>query len=70
MDMVYVDSSGIDQIGYDEYEREVHVIFRSGRHYAYADVTVEVWEQFRNAASKGSFLNQEFLAKGYGYREV
>jgi KTSC domain len=70
MDMVYVDSSTVDQIGYDEYEREVHVIFKSGRHYAYGDVTSDVWEQFRDSPSKGVFLNQEFIAKGYPYREL
>ena len=70
MDMIYVDSSNIDQIGYDVAASEVHVIFKSARHYIYSDVIPDVWEQFRNAESKGIFLNQEFKAKAYPCREV
>ncbi len=70
MDMLYVDSRTVDQIGFDEHEGEVHVIFKSGRHYIYSQVTLDVWEQFRDAPSQGIFLNQEFKAKGYPYRET
>lgn len=70
MDLIYVDSSNVDQIGYDEFEQEAHVIFKSARHYVYSEVTQEVWERFRDASSKGTFLNQEFKAKGYPCREV
>lgn len=70
MDLVYVDSSNVDQIGYEEYEGEAHVVFKSGRHYIYPEVTQEVWERFRDAPSKGRFVNEEFKAKGYPYREV
>ena len=70
MDMIYVDSSNVDQIGFDDYAGEVHVIFKGGRHYIYSDVSLEVWEQFRDAPSKGIFLNQEFKAKGYPCREI
>lgn len=69
MDLVYVDSSPIDQIGYDTDLREVHVIFKRGDHYVYLDCTEEVWEQFLNAASKGTFVNQEFRAKAYQFRK-
>jgi hypothetical protein len=70
MELIYVDSSNVDQIGYDEHEGEAHVIFKGGRQYIYSEVTQEVWEQFRDAPSKGTFLNEEFKAKGYPYREV
>lgn len=70
MDLIYVDSSTVDQIGFEEYEGEVHVIFKSGRHYIYSNVNLEVWEQFRDSPSKGIFLNKEFKAKGYPCREV
>jgi|HubBroStandDraft_2_1064218.scaffolds.fasta_scaffold508574_2 hypothetical protein len=70
MEMIYVDSSSIDQIGFDEYAGEVHVIFKTGRHYIYSDVTVEVWEKFRESPSKGIFLNVEFKAKSYPCREI
>ncbi|NGO50587.1 KTSC domain-containing protein [Allomesorhizobium camelthorni] len=70
MDLIYVDSSTVDQIGYDEYEGEAHVIFKTGRHYIYSEVTQEVWERFRDTSSKGRFLNEEFKAKGYPVRET
>lgn len=70
MDFIFVDSSNVDQIGYEEQECEVHVIFKSGRHYIYSDVNFDTWEQFRNSDSKGRFVNQEFKAKGYPCREV
>jgi hypothetical protein len=70
MDLIYVDSSNVDQIGYDEYEGEAHVIFKSGRHYIYSAVTQEVWQLFQDAPSKGRFVNEEFRAKGYQFREA
>lgn len=70
MEMEYVDSKNVDQIGYNEETGECHVIFKSGRHYIYSDVSEEVWSQFRSAESKGKFLNAEFKAKLYPYQEI
>lgn len=70
MDMIYVDSSNVDQIGFDADAGEAHVMFKGGRHYIYSEVSLEVWEQFRDSPSKGIFVNQEFKAKGYPCREV
>jgi hypothetical protein len=70
MDMIYVDSSNVDQIGYDDAASEVHVIFKNGGHYVYSDVTLDVWDRFRNAESKGIFLNEEFKAKAYPFRKI
>lgn len=68
--MAYVDSSNIDQIGYDETESEVHVIFKKSGYYVYSEVNPEVWESFRNADSKGVFLNEEFKKKAYPCRKL
>jgi hypothetical protein len=71
MDLIYVDSSNVDQIGYDEDAGEVHVIFkRGGRYYVYSGVYLEVWERFRDSSSKGIFVNEEFKAKQYPCREM
>lgn len=70
VEMTYVDSSNIDQIGYDETESEVHVIFKKSGCYVYSEVNPEVWESFRNADSKGTFLNEEFKKKAYPCRKV
>lgn len=68
MELIYVDSSNVDQIGFDEDNNEAHVIFRNGRHYIYSEVSIDTWEQFRDAPSKGAFVNQELKAKGYPCR--
>jgi hypothetical protein len=70
VDFIYVDSSSVDQIAYDEDQGEAHVIFKGGAHYIYSGVTQEVWDLFRDAGSKGTFVNQEFRAKGYDYRRA
>lgn len=70
VEMTYVDSSNIDQIGYDETESEVHVIFKKSGYYVYSEVNPEVWESFRNADSKGVFLNEEFKKKAYQCRKL
>ena len=58
-DMNYVDSSNIEQIGYDDEARELHVQFLSGRCYIYHDVPREIFDAIMSAPSKGSFLNRE-----------
>ena len=54
MDMIYVNSSTVDQIGYDEEANETHVIFKRSGHYIYSDVSQEVWERFRELSIQGS----------------
>lgn len=70
MEFIYVDSTTVDQIGYDEEACEAHVIFKGNRHYIYSEVNHEVWERFRTSESKGRFINGEFKAKGYPCRQV
>lgn len=70
MEMIYVDSTSVDQIGYDEAQRECHVIFKPARHYVYSDVSQDTWENFRNADSYGKFVHYEFKVKSYPYREM
>lgn len=70
MKFVYVDSSNIDQAGYDEMEREFHVLFKRSGHYIYSDIPAEVWDDFQHAPSKGQFINNEIKAKGYPFRKA
>ncbi len=58
-EMIYVDSSNIEAIGYDEDTQELHVQFLSGGHYIYSDLPRDIFDQLMNAPSKGSFLNRE-----------
>ena len=58
-EMVYVDSSNIEAIGYDEMALELHVQFLSGGYYVYHGVPRCIFDEFMYAPSKGSFLNRE-----------
>jgi hypothetical protein len=69
MELIYVDSSNVEQIGYNAEWGELHVIFKTGRRYVYSDVPAEVWDEFLIAPSKGIFLNTVIKKGGYSYRE-
>jgi len=58
-EMVYVDSSNIEAIGYDDKTQELHVQFLSGGYYIYHGVPRHIFDSFLEAPSKGSFLNRE-----------
>jgi len=58
-EMTYVDSSNIEQIGYDSDTSELHVVFKDGSLYVYSDIPVQIYEELLGAASKGSYLNRE-----------
>ena len=57
-EMIYVDSSNIEAIGYDEDAQELHVRFLSGGYYIYHAVPRQIFDDLMGAPSKGSFLNR------------
>lgn len=58
-EMIYVDSSNVEAIGYDDATQELHVRFLSGGYYVYSEVPRHVFDDLMSAPSKGSFLNRE-----------
>ncbi len=57
-EMISVDSSNVEAIGYDATTRELHVRFaKSGETYVYYEVEEWVFEDFKRSDSKGTFLN-------------
>ena len=58
-DMIYVDSTNIEAIGYDGDAQDLHVRFVGGGTYLYHGVPRSVFDELMNAPSKGSFLNRE-----------
>jgi len=58
VDMIYVDSSNIEAIGYDPNAQELHVQFLSGITYVYYNVPENVYEEIMDAPSKGSYFNR------------
>lgn len=66
-----VESSVIASMGYAPAERVLELEFRgSGDIYDYFDVPPEVYAEFREAKSKGTYLNQVFKNLGYPYTRV
>ena len=62
-------STAIRSFRYRSDERELEVIFTTGRRYVYSDVPGETVEAFRSAPSKGAFFNTQ-IRDHFGYREL
>lgn len=52
------DSSAFSEIGYDEDEMLLVVVFRSSGPYLYYSVPEDIWDGLYNADSKGGYFNQ------------
>ncbi|MFZ5780112.1 MAG: KTSC domain-containing protein [Pseudomonadota bacterium] len=69
-EMVFVDSSNIEAIGYDATAQELHVRFlRSGETYVYYAVEEWVFQEFIQADSKGTYLNTNIKGR-YHYGKL
>lgn len=64
---IFVDSSNIEGIGYDDDRQELHVWFLSGSYYIYSEVPRQIFDDFINAPSKGSFLNREVKGRRFQF---
>jgi len=69
-EMIAVESSNLQAIGYDPDTSELYVDFLSGSRYKYLDVPEDVFEAFQVADSKGKFLHQEIKLPGYEYERI
>lgn len=58
VEMVEVKSSMIKSIGYDTSNSHLHVIFNSGSHGVYTDVSSEEYRKLREAESIGKHFHQ------------
>ena len=56
-EMIYVDSSNIEAIGYDEIAQELHVHFLSGAMYAYHSVSREIYDAIMNGPLQRALLH-------------
>lgn len=68
-EMHYVDSSNVEQVGYDPDARELWVRFLNNRTYVYSDVDELTHRELVNAPSVGSYLNR-VIRNSFEYREV
>jgi hypothetical protein len=51
-------STVIRQIGYEPDQRQLIIVFQSGRRYAYYDVPREIYSALRAASSRGAYFNE------------
>jgi|GEM_PF-68575 len=69
MEMISVESSNVEAIGYEEESRTLQVEFKNGGMYQYFDVPQHVFEELRDADSIGKYL--AYSIKGnYRYSKV
>ena len=57
MNRVNVSSSNIKSVGYDKERQELEVEFNNGGLYSYPDFPEDLFNDFMNASSKGSFFH-------------
>ena len=69
MDMIPVQSSNVESIGYDEAAQTLRVRFHSGATYEYKNVGIMEFEQLKAAPSVGSYLNRN-IKGNYPYQRV
>jgi hypothetical protein len=69
MNWILVDSSTVSRIGYDEARKVLSVEFKNGSRYEYYDLPLNVFQQMRDAASKGQFLTSNIKGR-YRYARV
>lgn len=69
MDRELVASTNIASIGYNEPSETLEVEFTNGTVYQYYNIGAALWDQFRQAASKGQFLNA-YIKNAYPYSRV
>jgi hypothetical protein len=60
---VYPSSTAIDEIAYEEGSQQLHVTYVGGRSYTYFPVSRQKFIAFRDAASKGRFINYNIKPK-------
>lgn len=59
MERFPVSSSSVSMIGYDAETQALEVQYNNGGVYQYQGVPQDVFDQLMNAASKGTFINQQ-----------
>ena len=61
MELVRVESSMIEAVGYEPTTQELEVVFTSGKTYRYTGVPREVYEGLLAAESKGRYMHAHII---------
>jgi hypothetical protein len=68
MEMIQVESSMIDSVGYEEATSRMVIVFTNGHVYEFHMVPKSVFDQFLQAESKGTFFMENLKFSQYGRR--
>ena len=68
-EMIQVESSNIEAVGYDPERHVLTVQFRNGSTYEYEEVPSSKHQDLMAADSKGGFLNKE-IKGSHSYRKI
>ncbi len=64
-------SSVVQAMRYEPLRRILEIVFRGGRgRYRYFEVPMDEWRRFRDAPSKGTYLNERFKGERFRYQIV
>lgn len=69
MEMIPVDSTDLEEIGYDADTNTLVIEFKRGNVYKYNDVPQAVYDGLMSADSVGKYFNQ-FIKRNYGYSKI
>ncbi|NVL91182.1 MAG: KTSC domain-containing protein [Desulfobacterales bacterium] len=70
MERVPVQSSSLASVGYDSSTSTLEIEFLNGSIYQYFGIPAYIHEGLMNAASKGTYLDQNIKKAGYSYTKV
>lgn len=68
MEMIFIESQALDQMGYDGDTSELHVVFKNGRRCIYMNVPPHVWDGMVNSDSRGRYLDANVKKAGFEFR--
>ncbi|MCF6330837.1 MAG: KTSC domain-containing protein [Sulfurimonas sp.] len=68
-EMIPVQSSNIESVGYDGADQKAYVRFLNGSVYVYRDVPQHEFDGLKDAPSVGSYLNRNFK-NVYAYKRI
>lgn len=68
-DIIYVESSAINNARYDHNTKRLIVRFNNESSYQYKDVPLFYWRGLQNSSSKGKFINN-FIVKKFSFDKL
>lgn len=69
MDLIYVESSNLNAVGYDSERAVLYIEFKNGAAYEYYDVPQYIFDELLGAESKGKYANQN-IYKNFNQSKV